>query len=165
MKINSIKIWCPGLLSNNTKRMPPNSNTVSDMKPIAFFVSVSILFSFHWENGSIINSFHTLTPKSLKPSQCTSSHHWELFEDTKSTTWSFVVWEILASQTKQNKLPCFKGRLHQVIMGVRWASKLNLYFIYPWNTNAYEGLTPHFFKWIESMMNGYHSVKRPMEFA
>ncbi len=33
--------------------------------PIKF--SVSILFNFHWRNGSIINSFHTVAPNSLKP--------------------------------------------------------------------------------------------------
>jgi hypothetical protein len=33
--------------------------------PIGF--SVSILFSFHWENGSIINSFHTVATNGLKP--------------------------------------------------------------------------------------------------
>ncbi len=32
--------------------------------PIKF--SILILFSFHWENGSIINSFHTIVPNSFK---------------------------------------------------------------------------------------------------
>jgi hypothetical protein len=45
--------------------------------------SVSILFSFHWENGSIINSFHTEAPQSLKPSQCTPTYQ-ELSKDIKS---------------------------------------------------------------------------------
>jgi len=34
--------------------------------PIQFLVLILILFSFHWENGSIINSFHTVAPTSLK---------------------------------------------------------------------------------------------------
>jgi hypothetical protein len=37
--------------------------------PIQF--SILILFRFHWENGSMFNSFHTVAPNSLKPSQCT----------------------------------------------------------------------------------------------
>ncbi len=67
--------------------------------------SVSILFNFHWENGSIINSFYTVTPNSLKPSQCTPTHR-ELYKDIKSFTWSTpLVWAISAWQnkTKQNK--------------------------------------------------------------
>jgi len=77
--------------------------------PIHFLVSN--LFSFHWENGSIINSCHTIAPNSLKPSQCTTIH-WELSEDTKSPAWSIVVWEIWTwhNKTKQNKLPCFIHR-------------------------------------------------------
>jgi len=38
---------------------------------IAIWFSVSILFNFHWENGSIINSFYTVAPNTIKPSQCT----------------------------------------------------------------------------------------------
>jgi hypothetical protein len=58
-EINSIKSDSPeGFLT--TPRTPPNSNTV---------------FSFHWENDSIINSFlHTVASNSLKPSQCTPTH-------------------------------------------------------------------------------------------
>ncbi len=33
--------------------------------------SVSILISFHWENGSLINSPRTIPPNNLKSSQCT----------------------------------------------------------------------------------------------
>ncbi len=36
--------------------------------------SVWVLFKFHSENGSIINSFHIVAPNSLKPSQCTHTH-------------------------------------------------------------------------------------------
>jgi hypothetical protein len=45
--------------------------------------SVSILFSFHRENGSIINSFHTVASQSLKPCQCTPTNQ-ELSEDIRS---------------------------------------------------------------------------------
>ncbi len=38
---------------------------------ILIHFSISILSGFHWENGSIINSFHIIAPNSLKPSQCT----------------------------------------------------------------------------------------------
>jgi hypothetical protein len=38
--------------------------------PIQF--SLPTLFSFHWENDSIINSFHTVAPNN--PSQCTFIH-------------------------------------------------------------------------------------------
>ncbi len=83
--------------------------------PLQF--SVSALFSFYWESGSIINSFHTIAPNSLKPSWGTPTH-WKLFEDTKSTTWRTVAWKISAWQTKENKteqnkpkqLPCFIDR-------------------------------------------------------
>jgi hypothetical protein len=85
--------------------------------PIQF--SVSILFNFHWENGSISNSFHTIAPKSLKPSQCTP-YSSKLSEDTKRVTWSALTWsavvrEILAWQTKQNKPPCFIDRCTKVL--------------------------------------------------
>jgi len=52
--------------------------------------SVSILFSSHWENGSIINSFQTVAPNSPKLSWCTLTHG-ELSDDTKSVTWK-VLW-------------------------------------------------------------------------
>jgi hypothetical protein len=58
----------------------------------------------------MINSFHTLAPKNLKPSDCTPTH-WELSEDTKSVACSAAVGEISVWQTKQNKLPCFIDRL------------------------------------------------------
>jgi hypothetical protein len=63
---------------------------------------VFTLFNFHWKNGSIINSFHTIAPNSLKPSWCTPAH-WELSKDTKSVTYNVLIWEILVWQTKQNK--------------------------------------------------------------
>jgi hypothetical protein len=66
---------------------------------ISIGFSVLILFNFHWENGSIINSFHTGRPNSLKPSWCTPTHQ-ELSKDTKSATWSTMVWKILAWQNK-----------------------------------------------------------------
>jgi hypothetical protein len=69
--------------------------------PIQFLVP--ILLNFHWENGSIINSFHIVVPNNLKQSQYTPTH-WELSKDTKSVAWSTMVWEILAWQ---NKTKCF----------------------------------------------------------
>ncbi len=74
--------------------MPSNSNTVFNFN---FF------FSFHWENGSMINSFHIVAPNSLEPSRCTLTTHWELSEGTKSVAWSALLWEIFVWQTKQNK--------------------------------------------------------------
>jgi len=68
--------------------------------PIQF--SVLILFNFHWEKGSIFNSFHTVAPNSLKPSQCTSTTHRELSEDTKSAAWNSHGLEDL-SMTRQYK--------------------------------------------------------------
>jgi hypothetical protein len=59
--------------------------------PIQFLVL--ILFSFHRENGSTINSFHTKALNSLKPSWCTPTHR-ELSNDNKSVAWSVVIWEI-----------------------------------------------------------------------
>jgi hypothetical protein len=49
---------------------------------------------------SIINRFHNVAPNNLKPSQCTPTTRWELSEDTKSATWSTMVWEISAWQKK-----------------------------------------------------------------
>jgi hypothetical protein len=81
-EINSIKSDSPRAFQQHQERL---------QIPMQF--SVSILFSFHWENGSIINSFHTIAPNSLKPSWCTPTHQ-ELSEDTKSVEWSAMVWEI-----------------------------------------------------------------------
>jgi hypothetical protein len=68
------------------------------------------------ENGSIINSFHTAAPNSLKPSQCTPTH-WELSKDTKSMAWSTVVWEWGdLNVTKQNKTTL----LHSCIGKQNW---------------------------------------------
>jgi hypothetical protein len=36
-----------------------------------FPIWFSILFNYPWENGSIINSFHTIVPNNLKPSRHT----------------------------------------------------------------------------------------------
>jgi hypothetical protein len=58
-----------------------------------FQYSFQFLKISHWENDSIINSFHTTATNSLKPSWCTHTH-WELCKDTKSTAWSTMVWEI-----------------------------------------------------------------------
>jgi len=49
-----------------------------------------ILFGFHLENDSIINSFHTVAPNSLQPSWCTQTHQ-KLFEDSK-LAWHEALW-------------------------------------------------------------------------
>ncbi len=70
--------------------------------------SISIFFNFYSKNDSIINSFHTIAPNSLKPSQCTHTHR-ELSKDTKSETWSTMKHCGLGdlSARKQNEIPCF----------------------------------------------------------
>jgi hypothetical protein len=92
-EINSIKSDLPGTFQKH-QECPQNSNT--------FFIL--ILYTFHWENGSIINSFHNIAPKQ---SQTKSMHpsYWDLSKDTKSTTWSTVAREISAwcDVTWQNK--------------------------------------------------------------
>jgi hypothetical protein len=65
--------------------------------PIHF--SVSILFSFHWENCSIINSVHTVAPNSLKPSWCSPTHQ-ELSKDTNNVAWNSMVQESSAWQNE-----------------------------------------------------------------
>ncbi len=54
------------------------------------------------KNGSIINSFHTIAPKSLKPSRCTLTQSELISSKTprESTAWSTVSWEISAWQIK-----------------------------------------------------------------
>ncbi len=101
--------YLPHLSSENCEINSINSDSLRDFQqhrecfqiPIEF--SVLILFNFYSENGSIINSSHTGPPNSLKPSLCTPTHR-ELSEDTKSATWSTVVWEISAWQNKTNYL-------------------------------------------------------------
>jgi hypothetical protein len=83
----------------NLTRQVLSNNTKSTLKfPIQFWVL--ILFNFHWENGSIINSFQAVTPNSLKPSQGTPIHQ-KLVKNNKSAAWSTMVWEISAWQIKQ----------------------------------------------------------------
>jgi hypothetical protein len=74
--------------------------------PIQF--SVSILFSFHWINGSIINSFHIIAPNNLKPSQCTHAH-WELSKVPR--VWHEAPWfgRSHNNKTKQTTF-CFLDR-------------------------------------------------------
>jgi len=100
--------------------------------PIQF--SVWILFSFHWENGSIINSFDTVAPNSLKPSQCTPTHQ-ELSKDNENTVWSAVVWEI---SEWQNKLPWFIDRC------IWYLQIVFLYFRY-----GFDGQDPVHVSWNE----------------
>jgi len=56
-------------------------------------------FSFYWKNVSIINSFHTIVPNSLKLSWCTLTHC-TLSKNIKRNL----------NVTKQNKLSCFINR-------------------------------------------------------
>ncbi len=69
-EINSIKSDLSPRGFPTTPRTPPN---------FQYSFSVSILFSFHWENDSIINSFDIVAWNSLKRSHHTLSH-WELSE-------------------------------------------------------------------------------------
>ncbi len=70
----------PHLSSENFKTNSVKSNSPRAFQqhqehpqiPIQF--AVSILFRFHWENDSLINSIHIVAPKSLQPSQCTHTH-------------------------------------------------------------------------------------------
>ncbi len=105
-EINSIKSDSPRALQQH-----------KDSFQIPILFSVSILFNFHWENGSIINSFHTIGPKNLKPSQCTLTYQ-ELSKDNKNTTWGSMVWEIWTWQNKTNYLAsCIN--IGKVILGTR----------------------------------------------
>jgi len=74
-------------------RTPPNSNNF-----FQFWFSKNII----GKNGSIINSFHTIAPKSLKPSRCTLTHSELISSKTpiEHTAWSTVSWEISAWQIK-----------------------------------------------------------------
>ncbi len=68
--------------------------------PIQF--SVLILFSFCWENGSIIDSFfHLVAPNSLKSVHLYSMRAFQRYLDV--VAWSILVWEISAwhDKTKQ----------------------------------------------------------------
>ncbi len=86
---------------------PSNSNTQ---------FSILILFNFHWENGSIINSFHTLIPNSLKPSWCTFSRHQKCFEDTMSTT----TWSVVCGLGDLNIKKRFKNIMSAAWNAVAW---------------------------------------------
>jgi len=70
-------------------------------------LSVLISFSFHWENGSIINSFHTIAPNSLSDQVSAPLLIESFLKIPKSAAWSTVVWKIWAWQNKTNYLACF----------------------------------------------------------
>jgi hypothetical protein len=91
-EMNSMKSDLPRAFQEHQEH-PQNSDAVFSFD----------LFSFHWENGSIINNFHTVAANSLKPSLCTRPY-WEFSEDTMSAAWSVGVWEISARQNKTNYL-------------------------------------------------------------
>ncbi len=80
LKWTLLNLTCQGL---------PN-NTNQEHLQISIRFSVLILFNFHWEIGSIINSFHTIASNSLQPSQCTPTHQ-KLFKVTKSIAWTTMV--------------------------------------------------------------------------
>ncbi len=61
-EINSIKF--------NSSRAFLNPFRDQECPQIPIQFSVLILLSFHWENDSIINSFHAIAPNRLKPSGC-----------------------------------------------------------------------------------------------
>jgi hypothetical protein len=88
----------------NTKKHPQ----------ISTHFSVSILFSFHWENGSIINSFHN---HSSKQSQTKSMHHYSLraFSRYRESSMKHCGLGDL-NMTKQNKLPSFIRSLPKVLI-------------------------------------------------
>jgi len=120
-----LKIW----LANGfptTSRTLPNSNTQ---------FSILILFSFHWENGSIVNSFYTVAPNSLKPSWYTTTHL-ELSEDTKSTEWK--EWVGRSQHDKQSKTNYFASLIDASILKIplrkRQGQEKTLAKTYPVNT-------------------------------
>ncbi len=89
---------------NSIKSNPPRAFQAHKECPqILVYFSISILSSFHWKNGSMINSFHIIVPNDFKPSRCTPTHR-KLSKDIKSAPWNVVVWEISTWQTKQTTL-------------------------------------------------------------
>jgi hypothetical protein len=122
------------IISNKSDLPRPLQHHEHPQIPTQFSVS-NFLLTFRWENGLIINSFHTVAPNSLEQSWCTPylssafrryeecSMKWSglgdlsmtsktkqttlLSKDSKSVAWNAVVWEISAWETKQNKLLCF----------------------------------------------------------
>jgi hypothetical protein len=119
-KIYSKNQYLPHLSSENCeiKSIKSESPRAFQEHPqISIHCLFSILFIFHWENGSIINSFHIEAPNGLKPSWCapysSRAFQWykehsmkhqtvsnqidvpptrkELSNDTKSIAWSTMV--------------------------------------------------------------------------
>ncbi len=101
---NPLKNQClPHLSSENCEinsiksNLPRAFQQHQEHPQIPMQFSVSILFSFHWENGWIINYLHTVAPNSLKPSWCIPTHG-ELSEDTRSIvdfsdSFTFAAWK------------------------------------------------------------------------
>jgi hypothetical protein len=112
--------YLPHLSSENCERSSTKSDSLrafqqhQEHSQIPIQILVSILFNFHWENHSTINSFHNVAPNTLKPNLWCTHTHQELSEDTKSEGMKHcgVVREIpwRQNKTKQNKLPCFITR-------------------------------------------------------
>jgi hypothetical protein len=88
-EINSIKFDLPRAFQQHQE---------STQIPIQFLIL--ILVSFYWKNDSIINSFHTVAPSSLKPSDGTPTP----FQRYQEHDMKHHGLEDL-SMTKQNKLP------------------------------------------------------------
>jgi hypothetical protein len=101
-EVNLLNLTCWGL-ANNAK------NALKFQYGFQF----QFFFSFHWENGSMINSFHIVAPNSLIPSRCTLTH-WELSERYQECGMKrHALRDLLCdkqNKTKQNKLPYFIDR-------------------------------------------------------
>jgi hypothetical protein len=102
-------------LLNLTHRGLSKNNTNSPKIPIKF--SVLILFNFHWEKGSIFNSFHAIAPNSLKPTKSVhlySSRAFRRYQECNQECNMKLPWfgRSQHDNTKQNKkkLHCFIDR-------------------------------------------------------
>jgi hypothetical protein len=101
--------------------------------PIRF--SLLILYSFHWENDSIIiiDSFHIIAPNSLKPNRCTP-HSSRAFQRYQGCSMKHHGLGDL-SLPKQNKLSCFIDwelgitRKNEKIKYNQWKSLKNHHFL------------------------------------
>jgi hypothetical protein len=90
-------------LLNLTHRGLSKNTTNSPKIPIQF--SVLILFNFHWENGSIFNSFHTIAPKQSQTNQVSAPLLIESFLKIQRVRHeTSMVWEISARQKETTLL-------------------------------------------------------------
>ncbi len=95
----------------------------------------SVLILFHWANGSMINSFHTVTSKSLKPSWCTPTHSLRAFQRYQELCMKQCGLGDLnmTNKTKQNKLPCFIDRFENKFQPLFITNSSSFPFIDNWN--------------------------------